>query len=386
MLCSRFFPSLYFYDFNFKFRVPSWVDGVERFLRNHDLIWKQVLGVGLALPGPYKSNRERRMQAHTQQIKCSEDAKDDDDISCNRLISDYMTLGRPVNLPETFKDWNVHCEYSLALDKAAGRCLFLAVGNDGSVAGVGEAQRFLSSCFSHPSQSTSTSNRGNNFYDEKRMKTTILFLAPGTGLGASYVDSKGLHLEGDTMNGMEVGHMPAPLHLLGNIKPFRCGCGRDWGCIEAYTSMSGLPQLLAEFLPQYPDHPFNKDSGAGGDLSSVKEKCYALRSLAADGDQLAIAIFDFQAKVLGLQAASLVTALDSEYVIVGGGLMDPENTSKEFRDRYIRIVKETMLPYIWPEQGEKIKVECAKLGELSQSIGAAYMAMHMMEEARRMNS
>ena len=97
-----------------------------------------------------------------------------------------------------------------------------------------------------------------------------------------------------------------------------------------------------------------------------------------------LAIFDFQAKALGLQAASLVTALDSEYVIIGGGLMDPQNTSKQFRDRYIEVLKENMLPYIWPEQRDKIKVESAKLGELSQSIGAAYMAMHLMEEARRM--
>ena len=337
-----------------------------------------MLGVGLALPGPYKSDRERRSQAHAQQIKCSENGSDD--ISCNRLVSDYMTLGKPVNLPETFEDWNVHNEYSLALDKAAGRCIFLAIGNDGSIAGVGEAQRFLTSChLSELQYSTGSDDTVPN-----NMKTTILFLAPGTGLGASYVDSRGLHLEGDTMNGMEVGHMPAPLHLLGNLRPFSCGCGRDWGCIEAYTSMSGLPQLIAEFLPQYPSHPFNHESNAEEDSISMKGKCYTLRSLAAEGDQLASKIFDFQAKALGLQAASLVTALDTEYVIIGGGLMDPESTSKQFRDRYVRVMKESMLPYIWPEQRNKIKVECAKLGELSQSIGAAYMAMNMMKKARKM--
>ena len=38
-------------------------------------------------------------------------------------------------------------------------------------------------------------------------------------------------------------------------KEGKCGCGKDWGCIEAYTTLSGLPQLLAEMLKKYPAHP-----------------------------------------------------------------------------------------------------------------------------------
>ena len=47
--------------------------------------------------------------------------------------------------------------------------------------------------------------------------------------------------------GMEAAHMPAPLHLL-DARPYRCGCGREWGCVEVYTTLSGLPYLLAERL------------------------------------------------------------------------------------------------------------------------------------------
>ena len=39
---------------------------------------------------------------------------------------------------------------------------------------------------------------------------------------------------------------------MGGIRPFKCGCQRDWGCVEAYTAIAGLPQLLAEFLPRHP--------------------------------------------------------------------------------------------------------------------------------------
>ena len=43
----------------------------------------------------------------------------------------------------------------------------------------------------------------------------------------AFVGQDGLPLAGDTLAGMEAGHMPAPLHLLGLTgKPFPCGCGR----------------------------------------------------------------------------------------------------------------------------------------------------------------
>src|SRR6185436_16713958 len=118
------------------------------------------------------------------------------------------------------------------------------------VAGVGEAQRV----------------RGSS-------EGGVLMLAPGSGLGTAYIDARGLPLEGDTLAGMETAHMPAPLHLLG-AKAYPCGCGRTWGCVELYTTLAGLPYLLAEKLPAYPDHPLAKST------QTPKEKALALRGLA----------------------------------------------------------------------------------------------------------
>ena len=55
-------------------------------------------------------------------------------------------------------------------------------------------------------------------------------LAPGSGLGAAYVDANGLPLDGDTLNGIEGGHMPAMLHLLGGMKQARARGGRTEAC------------------------------------------------------------------------------------------------------------------------------------------------------------
>lgn len=298
--------------------VKGWVDGVVGFLADNNLSWAQVHGVGLAIPGPYQG---------------------------------YGVLGRAANLPKSFEGWDFHADYSAALSAAAGRPVPLIVGNDGNYGGVGEAQRV----------------RGAS-------RATVLMLAPGSGLGVAYVDANGLPLDGDTLNGMEGGHMPAVLHMLGGIKPLKCGCGRDWGCIEPYTTISGLPQLLEEFLPKHPTHPFHTST------APIKEKAFSLRTLAQKGDPLAVDIFNFQAKALGLHMASLLTAVDAEYVVIGGGLIDPEATTPEFRERYLRIIRESAEPYLWPQQRSKLKVLPATLGELSQAIGAALVALYTAKD------
>ena len=43
-------------------------------------------------------------------------------------------------------------------------------------------------------------------------------------------------------------------------------------------------------------------------------------------------------------------ALDPQFVVIGGGLMDPEATTEAFRERYLRIIRETAAPYLWPAQ------------------------------------
>jgi len=205
-------------------------------------------------------------------------------------------------------------------------------------------------------------------------KASVLLLAPGSGLGAAYIDANGLPLEGDTLAGMEAGHMPAPLHLLGGIRPFSCGCGRDWGCVEAYTAISGLAQLLAVFIGKYPDHELNDPT------LDEKEKVLSLRGRAQKGDPLALEIFDFQARALGLHVANLVSALDTEFVVIGGGVIDPESTTEEFRARYFGILREAAMPYLFPVQRERVQIVPASLGELSQAIGAALMALYAHQE------
>jgi len=140
--------------------------------------------------------------------------------------------------------------------------------------------------------------------------------------------------------------------------------------VEVYTTISGLPYLLAEKLEKYPEHDLAKSQ------APIKEKVLSLRGLAQKGDLLATEIFDFQAKVLGLHVANLVMALDPSFVVIGGGLMDPESTSESFRERYLHILREAAVPYLWSAQRGHISIVPATLGDLSQAIGAALVALY----------
>ena len=302
--------------------VAGWVEGAEGFLKDNGLTWDRVAAAGLALPGPYQS---------------------------------YGVLDKSSNLPDSFIGWNFHADYSAAIANAAGRSIPLFAGNDGDFGGVGEAARV----------------RGDS-------KATVLLLAPGSGLGAAYIDANGLPLSGDHLAGMEGGHMPIPRHLLGHgldeVPAFRCGCGRDWGCIEAYSTISGLPQFLEFFLPKHPDHPLATST------ETPKNKGLSLRGLAQKGDALALEIFDIQAKALGIHVANLSMALDPGIVVIGGGLMDPDSTTTEFRERYLGGIRQAALPYLFPKQRAELKLVPATLGELSQSIGAALVALYSTKD------
>jgi predicted NBD/HSP70 family sugar kinase len=74
--------------------------------------------------------------------------------------------------------------------------------------------------------------------------------------------------------------------------------------------------------------------------------------------------------------ANLAMALDPGIFIIGGGLMDTEATTPEFRERYLRLIRENARPYLWPQQRDTLKIVPAQLGEMSQAIGAALVALY----------
>lgn len=290
--------------------VDAWIQGADSFLRETGFSWENVAGVGLAIPGPYQS---------------------------------YGVLGRMPNMPLALEGWHFLEDLGRAVKEQAGGEVPVSTANDGLLAGVAEAA---------PIQRESPGG--------------VLMLSPGSGLGCSFVDRDGKLLAGDHQAGVVFCHMPAPYERLG-LPAFTCGCGRDWGCNEAYTAISGLPQYLEHFLPDFPNHPISEDN------RPMKKKVLDLRELAQKEDPLALAIFQKQAEALGYGVAAACMAYDPSHVVIGGGLMDREATTQTFRSRYLQTIQKAAGRYLWGKP-EQLTYHEARWGELSQAIGAALLA------------
>ena len=295
--------------------IGGWIAGIGEFLAQNHLHWSQVHGVGLAIPGPYER---------------------------------YGVFGKSPNLPASFCGWDVHADYSAALAKQPGRPVPLVVGNDGNYGGVAEAQIA----------------RG-------KTRASVAMLMPGSGLGAAFVGADGLSLDGDTLAGMEAGHMPAPLQLLGVTgKPFPCGCGRDWGCVEAYTTISGLPYLLAEKLLKYPEPRTRPVGRADQGKSALTPQPRAKRRRAGRGN------FRFSSAGHG-------PARRQSGDGVGSGHLHHRRRVDGPRSHHAGISR--ALPAHHPRDRAAISLGAtarhhqnlpAVLGDMSQAIGAALVALY----------
>ena len=115
----------------------------------------------------------------------------------------------------------------------------------------------------------------------------------------------------------------------------RAAAGRTWGCAELYLTLAGLPfpprREVARARPRPPARDVDGHAareGHGGCAASPAEGRPARRrALRFPG-----------ARAMGLHIAKLCMVLDPEFVVIGGGLMDPESTTDAFRARYLRTI------------------------------------------------
>jgi len=287
--------------------LDDWLHAAQSFLDECGKSWEDVLGVGLALPGPFL---ERGV------------------------------LGDLPNYPKEFFGWNFVADFTSHVEAACGKNIPMTAANDGHLAGMAEASLI---------QATSPGS--------------VFLLAPGSGLGSAFVDASGKLLEGDHISAAFFCCMPMPYEMLG-LPHIECTSGRAWASTEGYTALSGLGALIEFVLPNYPDHAFHTSD------KTLREKALSLRGLAQEGDPLAEEVFIYQAKAMGCAVAMASMAYDPTHIVIAGGLMDPEATTVEFRRNYIQQIKATASPLLWIEPDE-LNYHEAQLGELAQAIGAA---------------
>ncbi|MFZ5947912.1 MAG: ROK family protein [Stygiobacter sp.] len=163
----------------------------------------------------------------------------------------------------------------------------------------------------------------------KGMKNFIV-ITLGTGLGSGIIVNGDLVYGNDGFAG-EIGHTI----VFPNGR--ECGCGRK-GCLETYASATGIRRTVFELI------------SSTNIQSKLREKSFEeltskeIADAANAGDKLALAAFDYTAKILGMKLADSVAYLSPEAIILFGGLalagdLIFEPTKKYMEENLLNIFK-----------------------------------------------
>ncbi len=194
-------------------------------------------------------------------------------------------------------------------------------------------------------------------------KLSSLFMAVvGTGLGGGEVrDSK-------VVCGMEgraghVGHLLLPEFAFRYPHDRTLEVGHATSTVESAVSLTALTHQLAYrlSLDEWKDHPLQKEAG------TVKDKAKKLRGFADNGDELALQLFDDQARALGIAMLDVNYLGDYDLLVIGGGVCD---LSETVRRRYQKIAEDTYRKYALDGFKNLEHIEFSACGDDAPVIGA----------------
>ncbi len=161
---------------------------------------------------------------------------------------------------------------------------------------------------------------GEMIYGGAQGMKDFVVITLGTGVGSGFV------VNGEVMYGHD-GFAGEFGHIIVDHDGRPCGCGRK-GCLETYTSATGIVQTARELLaePDYSDSSLK---------SMEKFSAYDIAAAALKGDKLALKAFDQVALVLGRKLADMVAITSPEAIFLFGGLAQAGNILFEPVKRYL---------------------------------------------------
>jgi glucokinase len=148
---------------------------------------------------------------------------------------------------------------------------------------------------------------GEMIYGGAKTMKHFIMITLGTGIGSGFVVNGRLVYGHDGYAG-ELGHIT--LFPDGRL----CTCGRK-GCLEQYTAARGIRQTCLELMARAPY------SGSLTQYDIDDLGCKAISKEAHAGDPLALEVFDYTGKLLGIALANAVTFSSPESIFLMGGLM-----------------------------------------------------------------
>ena len=180
----------------------------------------------------------------------------------------------------------------------------------------------------------------------------VLGLAIGTGIGGGVVVN-GKLVSGKNGAGGEVGHIKVERD--GKL----CGCGQE-GCWEAYASATGLVREAKSRLT------VNKNNLLYERTKDREVEAKDIFDAARDGDEFSLNLVDYEAEFIALGIGNLLNVLDTDVVVVGGGIALAG-------DILFDKINEKLRKYAMLSTLEGLKIVPAELGNDAGIYGAAYL-------------
>lgn len=180
---------------------------------------------------------------------------------------------------------------------------------------------------------------GEYYFAEEKINENYIFITLGTGVGGAAIINKKIFTGGDG-NAMEPGHIPS----------------RNGRVLERNIGKVELLQLANLRRSEFSGDTQLPDDGS---ISTT-----GLVAAAAEGDKLAMQIWEEVGEMLGEGLAALIKILDIKYVLIGGGL------SASF-DYILPAVNRTLDHWLNPYYKNGLAIKRATLGNDAGLLGAA---------------
>ncbi len=195
------------------------------------------------------------------------------------------------------------------------------------------------------------------------LKSNSLFMAMvGTGLGGGAV-RRGLPVRGSQGRAGHAGHTFLPPDAFRHDHDRQLKVGNAVCTVESAVSLTALTHQLGYrlTLPQWKEHPLSAST------LSNRDKAKQLRELAASGDELALELFDDQARALGIGLLTANYLGDYDLLVIGGGVCD---MSESVRKRYREGVEKAYLESALDGFRNLDRIEFSICGDEAAVVGA----------------
>lgn len=193
--------------------------------------------------------------------------------------------------------------------------------------------------------------------------SSSVFLTLGTGVGG------GIVIDGKPWTGVH-GVASELGHLTLEVDGIPCTCGKR-GCLERYCSATALIRMGREACQNTPNSLMMK--WAENDLDRIDGKM--IIDAAKQKDPVASAVFERYTKYLALSINTIISFMDPEVIVLGGGI----SMAGQF---LLNAVQKKIPDYLMYKTMPYGRLELAVLGNNAGIIGAAMLGKIMMEGGR----